>query len=243
MLHINFVPDEYVQSKDSTRTNLMYLMLLGVVMLGLGSSFMAIKLKQNRCKAEEQQVDQQMYKAKEEMLKFQELQAKRKVMLKTALMTSELLEPVGRSVLMAALTNKLPAGTSFLSLKMEQKKPKIPVDQITPAAESSKYSSIKQQLVSKEKNLETHIEIEGLAPSDLQVAEYIKKLIETELLENVSLVESREKNIDDINYRHFKLTAMLNKKASMDSGDIEKLIKEVSDSKSQVSMNTKGEKS
>ena len=36
MLNINFVPDDYVQSNVSRRTNLMYLVLFSVVMAGLG---------------------------------------------------------------------------------------------------------------------------------------------------------------------------------------------------------------
>ena len=46
MLNVNFVPDDYVKSTASRRTNLMYLVLLAVVMTGLFGSFVTIKMRQ-----------------------------------------------------------------------------------------------------------------------------------------------------------------------------------------------------
>ena len=46
MPNINFVPDDYVQSNESRRANLMCLVLLSVVMAGLGGSFVTIKIRQ-----------------------------------------------------------------------------------------------------------------------------------------------------------------------------------------------------
>ncbi|MHC4913089.1 MAG: hypothetical protein ACYTE5_08815, partial [Planctomycetota bacterium] len=124
MININFVPDDYVQNNESRRTNLMYLVLFGVVMAVLGGSFMTIKIRQKALIAEEKRVSTKMAQAEKAMKQFEELQAKRKVMIKTALTTAELLEPVPRSVLLASLTNNLPPGVSLLRLKLVQKKPK-----------------------------------------------------------------------------------------------------------------------
>ena len=245
MLNINFVPDEYVQSKDSTRTNLIYLLLLSVVMMGLGGSFIIIRVRQNNCKKQELAVEVKMSVAKEAMKQFQELQAKRKIMLKTALTTSELIEPLNKSVLLAALTNKLPAGTSFLRLNIVQKEPKNKPAPKTSTTATSQYQVSKQknnEPVSKEKLLETHIDIEGLAASDLQVAEYIRELLKSELLVKVALVESREDKIKDLTFRKFKLTAMLNKNVHFTLEDIERLKKESRANKKTVSVNIKGGK-
>ena len=244
MLNINFVPEEYVQSKDSARTNLMYLMLMLIVMLGLGGSFMMIRMRQNDCKKEELAVDAKMAKAKEAMVQFQQLQEKRKIMLKTALTTSELIEPVNRSVLMAALTNKLPDGTSFLRLNIVQKEPEGAAAAAVPIKPAGQYDAAKQkpaeEAVSKEKLLETSIEIEGFATSDLQVAEYIRKLINSNLLRDVALVESREQKVKDVAFRQFKLTAMLNKNVHLTSKDIEELKKNSQGGENTVTVNIKG---
>ena len=233
MLNINFVPDEYVQSNESRRTNLMYLVLFTIVMAALGGSFMTIKIRQRALNAKEKLVNEKMTQAKEALEQFERLQEKRKVMIKTALTTAELIEPVPRSVLLASLTNNLPPGVSLLQLKLVQKEPK----QIIRAAQTSKYQEAKkttsdQPIVSQEKLLETYIDIEGIAPSDIQVAAYIEQLGSSTLLDNVALVESKEYKTrgrpqsqstfgsSDTTYRQFKLTAMLAKDVHLTSEDV-----------------------
>ncbi len=236
MININFVPDDYVQNNESRRTNLMYLVLFGVVMVALGGSFMTIKIRQQALVAEEKRVSAKMAQAQEAMKQFEELQAKRKVMIKTALTTAELLEPVPRSVLLASLTNNLPPGVSLLRLKLVQKKPKRihrPASANKYQAAQAKNSAAGQPKVSPEKLLETYIDIEGIAPSDIQVASYIEQLSGSTLLDNVALVESKEHKdrrpsqtqayylgASERAYREFKLAAMLRKDVHLTEGDI-----------------------
>jgi Tfp pilus assembly protein PilN len=224
MLNINFVPDDYIQSGESRRTNLMYLVLLLVVMAALGGAFMTIKVRQRASIAEEKRVNAKIARAKEAIKQFEELQTRRKIMIKTALTTAELLEPVPRSVLLASLTNNLPTGVSLLRLNLVQQEPKgvnrIAVTNKYRQAQAEKAEEAQQE-VSREKLLETYIDIEGIAPSDLQVAAYIEQLSASDgLLDNVALVESKEYEIEDTIFRRFKLTAMLRKDIHLTKEDI-----------------------
>jgi hypothetical protein len=230
MANINFVPDDYVQNTESSRTNLLYLVLFGVVMIALCGSFMTIKIRQRACGVKEKLVNTKMTKIQKAIKQFEELQAKRGEMMRTALTTSELIEPVPRSVLLASLTNNLPQGVSLITLGMVQKDS----GRSPQAAQTSKYKAKQAQKtgagksqVSQEKLLETNIDIEGMAPSDLQVAEYIKRLSISNLLHNVALVESKEHKIEDgTAYRRFKLTAMLKKEVHLTQDDIKKIRQE-----------------
>lgn len=225
MVNINFVPDDYIQNNESRRTNLMYLILLVVVMMSLGGSFVTIKIRQRACAAKEKLVNSRMSKMQEAIKQFDELQVKKRAMMKTALTTAELLEPVPRSILLAALTNNLPPGVSLLNLSLVQKEPKNKPGHQT--ATISKYQAsqvekkVAQEKLSPEQLLETNIEIEGMAPSDLQVASYIERLSNSSLLDNVALVESKELKIDDSTFRQFKLTAMLEKNVHLTKDDID----------------------
>ncbi|MBN2455587.1 MAG: PilN domain-containing protein [Sedimentisphaerales bacterium] len=227
MLKINFVPDDYIQNSESHRTNLLYLVLLAIVMAVLGSSFMIIKVRQRSIASDERLVSTKIAKAKEAIKQFEELQIKRKKMMKTALTTAGLLEPIPRSVLLASLTNDLPDGVSLLQLKMIQKAPK----QAQLSRPASKYESLQgekqpasiQPELSQEKLLETCIDIEGIAPSDLQVAAYIEQLISSTLLDNVTLVESKQSKVGDSSFRQFKLKAMLRNDVHLTCDDIEKI--------------------
>jgi hypothetical protein len=224
MVNINFVPDDYIQNTESRRTNLIYLLLLLAVMTALGVSFVTIKIRQHACSVKESLVNQRMAQTQETMKKLDELQAKRKEMMKTALTTAELLEPVPRSIVLASLTNNLPAGVSLMDLTLIQKEPK-PSSQnpavISKFQATQSNSNDMQQRLSAEKMLDTHIDIEGLATSDIQVAEYIKKLSLSSLVDNVALVESKEYKVEDSTFRQFKLTAMLKKDVHLSKDDLD----------------------
>lgn len=227
MANINFVPDDYVQNTESSRTNLLYLVLFGVVMIALCGSFMTIKIRQRACGVKEQLVNTKMTKIQEAIKKFEELQTKRGEMMRTALTTSQLIEPVPRSVLLASLTNNLPQGVSLLKLGLLQKES----GRSPQSAPTSKYQSKQAknaagnaQQFSQESLLETHIDIEGVAPSDLQVAEFIKRMGNSSLLDNVALVESKEHEVEDgTMFRRFKLTAMLKKEVHLTREDVKNI--------------------
>jgi len=224
MSNINFVPDDYVQSNESRRANLMCLVLFCVVMAGLAGSFVTIKIRQRAYRAQETLVNTKMAKMEESIKKFEDLQIKRKEMMRTALTTAELLEPVPRSVLLASLTNNLPPGVSLVKLDMIQKEaPKSAADRAKNryATAQDKGGADPEVKFSGEKALETRMEIEGIAPSDLQVASYIEHLSSSVLLDNVALVESKEKKIDDTVFRLFKLTAMLSKEVHLTKDDVD----------------------
>jgi hypothetical protein len=236
MVNINFVPDDYAQSNESRRTNLIYLVLFAVVMIALGGSFVSIKIRQRACNTSEELINARMTEIREAIKQFEELQTKKREMMKTALTTAELLEPVPRSILLASLTNNLPTGVSLSEVKLVQKKSKR-----NPAvAKTSKFQAAQAQKAASQPNgsqqaaqsqsstpenpeklLETHINIGGLAPSDLQVASYIEQLSNSSLLDNVALVESKEFKLPDSTLRQFKLSAMLRKNVHLTKEDIE----------------------
>jgi len=227
MPNINFVPDDYIQSNESRRANLMCLILFLVVMAALGGSFVTIRIRQRACTAEESLVNARMAKMEESIKQFEDLQTRRQEMMRTALTTAELLEPVPRSVLLASLTNTLPPGVSLIKLDMTQKQEQ-PRTQAAPKA--TKYQAAQGKSTaepdlrsSPERMVSIRMDIEGIAPSDLQVAAYIEHLGNSVLLDDVALVESQEKKIDDTAFRQFKLTAMLNREVHLTKEDIDEI--------------------
>jgi Tfp pilus assembly protein PilN len=225
MANINFVPDDYVQNNESSRANVMCLVLFFIVMAGLWGSFVTIKIRQRACDDKEKLVNTKMMRLQESLGKFEQLQTKRKTMVRTALTTAELLESVPKSVLLASLTNNLPSGVSLLKVGLVQKEP-APVAQTTPAnkyqaAQADKAGSAQQSRISNERLVETSIDISGMAPSDVQVAAYIEQLSSSSLLSTVALVESKEHKLDEATFREFKLKAMLEKDVHLTKQDIE----------------------
>jgi Tfp pilus assembly protein PilN len=227
MANINFVPDDYVQSNESRRANLMCLVLFSVVIVALAGASVTIRIRQRACMAEDALITAKTARMQESIKQFEQLQEKRKEMMRTALTTAELLESVPRSVLLASLTNNLPAGVSLMKLELQQKEPPKATRAAAPPA--NKYQAAQgapqpaAEAQSPEKRLETHMDIEGVAPSDIQVAAYIERLSNSPLLSDVALVESKEIKVDQVVFRDFKLKAMLNHQIHLTKEDVDSI--------------------
>ena len=225
MVKIDFVPNEYIQQRQSSRANFMYLVLFMVLMGALAITFSIIKVRERSVKSSLAVVEAKMVEAHGQIAQLEELQAKGKAMMATMGMAAELLEPVPKSVILACLTNNMPSGVSLLELKVTAKKTKAPVSSTASASQyqAATAAANTSPTVSKEKLLETHIEIKGIAPSDIEVANYIARLGGSVLLENVALVESKEHKIDNTKFREFKLTAIVRFDVQLTKEDVESI--------------------
>jgi Tfp pilus assembly protein PilN len=229
MLNVNLVPDDYIQNNETRRINILCLVLFVPVVVVLVGLFMFIKIQQRVLVAREKLIDAKMERARDAITQFEQLQEKRDAVWKRALTTAELLEPVPRSVLLASLTNNLPAGVSLLQLIAVQKEP--PKSQLrSEAVKTGKYEKERAKKNAaaapaelQEKLLRMQIDIEGIAPSDIEVATYFERLSGSKLLENVKLVESKEYKAEDTTFRHFRLTAMLKNDIHLTDEDIDKI--------------------
>lgn len=223
MAQIDFVPDDYIQRKESRRANFFYLALLALIVAGIMGAFALIKVRQNSVANEAKAVDARMAIVQQAIKQLEQLQIKKQEMMKTALLTAELIEPVPRSLIVAMLTNFLPDSVSLSNIKIMQK--------AAPAQRLSQYDAIKAAATQRSSGQDsvTELEIEGLAASDIGVADYIANLSKSNMLENVSLVQSKQKDVGSGSYREFKLTAQV--RANFTVSDDE--IKNISDYQSE----------
>ncbi len=227
MGNINFVPDDYIQNNESRRVNFACVILFVIVMAAMIGSFAMIKVRQRECLEQEASVNARMSDLQEAIHQFEQLQVKRKEMMKTALMTAELIEPVPRTIVLAALTNNLPPGASLGTVHLKQEISKghknVPSTRNRYQAAKDKMQGKQPAKLSPERQLETNIDIGGMAPTDLQVAAYIERLALSPLLERVALVESVEDTVDDNVLRNFKLTARLRREVHLTKDDVARI--------------------
>ena len=141
-------------------------------------------------------------------------------------MTAELLEPVPRSIILASLTNNLPSGVSLLSFGLEEKETQIyqPASKNTAGSRYNK-TNAKAAVAAPEKTITTNLQIKGNAPSDIQVAGFISRLSDAILFDDVSLVESKEIEIEKIKYREFRLKAVIHPNLALTKEDIDEIRK------------------
>ena len=228
MATINFVPNDYIEQRQSSRTNLLYLMLLAAMLGAIGVTFGFIKMRQRSVQADLAELNTRMSKAHEQITQLEELKTKSKTMMKTMVMTAELLEPVPRSIVLASLTNDLPSGVSLVELSLDTKETQPPKPANKKPADGSQYNAksaaaAAAQPGENEVKTQTNLDLKGIAPSDIQVASYIANLSQSLLLDNVELVESKELDIEGIKFREFHLKASLKPHLTLSKDDINQI--------------------
>lgn len=225
MATINFVPNDYLQQRQSSRVNMLYLLLLAALLGAIAMTFGFIKIRQKAVAAEMERLNERMIQAKEQIAQLEELKTKGKTMLKTMMMTAELIEPAPRSIILAGLTNTLPAGVSLLDLTLTEKEIKItpPVSSGTDKAAGGAAKAKSSLPEEPQTRIETTLELMGIAPSDLEVAAYIARLGSSVLFGEVELIESKEQIIDSFKFRQFKLKTMLKPNLSLTKEDIDSI--------------------
>lgn len=224
MGNINFVPNDYVEQRQSSRANFLYLMLLTAMLGAIGITFGFIKMRQRTVQTELATLNTRMSEANQQIAQLEELKTKSKTMMKTMVMTAELLEPVPRSVLLASLTNNLPSGVSLTELDLKTTETKIyaPAKKKAPA-NASKGAEAKAEPERPEIKTETNLDLKGIAPSDIQVASFIARLSSSIILDQVELVDSRELEIEGIKFREFRLKAQLKPNLTLSKEDINRI--------------------
>lgn len=225
MATINFVPDDYIEQRQSSRANLLYLMLLTAMLGAIGVTFGFIKMRQRTVQSELAVLETRMSKAHEQIAQLDELKAKSKTMMKTMVMTAELLEPIPRSVVLASLTNDLPSGVSLVEFNLDTKETKVAAPVKKKAETGSQYNKndAKEEVEPPRAIVETTLNLKGIAPSDIQVAGYIANLSRSILLSDVELVESRELEVEGVKFREFRLKAMLKPDMTLSKEDINQI--------------------
>lgn len=224
MAMINFVPDDYVQQRRASRSNVLYLMLLLAMLGAIGITFGFIKMRQRAVQTELAQLNSRMAEAQQQIAQLEELKTKSQAMMKTMVMTAELLEAVPRSIILASLTNNLPSGVSLLDFGLEEKETQI-YKSAAKNTTSSRYSKANATAAAGEpqKTVSTNLQIKGIAPSDIQVAGFISRLNDAILFDDVSLVESKEIEIEKIKYRQFQLKAVIRPDLALTKENIDEI--------------------
>src|SRR4030042_4436381 len=110
---VNLLPDDYIARQAQWRTNLLCTALFGVVMAGIVGAALVSEHNYARTRLVREQVNQSYADAAKLLEQMQTLEVKKKKLLDKAAGTTNLLERVPRSYLLATVTNALPEGGSL----------------------------------------------------------------------------------------------------------------------------------
>lgn len=228
MNNTSFLPEDYLAQKAERRTNLISLTLFAVVMIAVVGAFFVTNRQARLLKQEQDKINIDYQQAATKIQELQELEAQQAEMLEKAVLAGALVERVPRSILLAELINRMPDKLALLTFDMKSEKMKPPApgpgakdDKGRLAVKPGGRAQTKQEAgeTTKEKieppRFKVTIAMIGVAPSDTEVSRYMADLNAFELVRDVSLEYSEQKEIEGISMRQFKINMTLDSNADV----------------------------
>jgi len=222
---LSFLPDDYMERKQRRRTNAICAVLFCVVISAIGGAFTVTERSMREIEKQYTEVERQYTDAAKRIEQVNQLQEKQRTMAHQAELTASLLEKVPRSKVLAKITNGIPTGVSLLDFAMSSHLSTAP-----PPAPKTAFEVRKAEIeagrgvtafASQPRVYEVTMRLTGVAPNDVQVAQFIAKLDRSSMFDDVNLLFTDEFVAGDKEQRlrKFQIEMTLNPNAVLDEPD------------------------
>lgn len=224
---MSFLPEDYLERKVQRRTNVICLSLFAVVMTAVVAAFFVTDRQRAEVLGLQASVNQQFEEAAKRLEQLEKLEQQRERMIRKASVTATLLERVPKSVVLAELVNHMPPSLSLLELNMEMRTVQPKVSQATTALEAAKKEKTKKnnaltQIDVEPPPTEVTLQLVGIAPTDIQIAQFMTALSQRPLFGDLNLAFSEQMEIEDTTMRKFRVDVRLN--SDIDPQKVEPLL-------------------
>ena len=212
---INFLPDDYLQRRSLRRANWLCLAVAGGALLVLGLVVGFVFVGSLGIAGMRVVVELQYEEASRQIEDLEDLEERKSGLLHKVELSTVLLERVPRSHVLARLTNHLPENTSLTTITMQAENVTV-----TPEDKAGNKAAAASKRTGKDKDKKVKItrvrfRLDGLARTDVEVAEFMSRLHADPLFENVDLQFSEEFPYQEgVTMRRFQLAFLLSRQAA-----------------------------
>lgn len=194
----SFLPEDFQNRRMHRRTNAVCLGLFVIVMGAIFAAYGFTINQRDKVTSALQQVNAEYEDAARLLEQLDEMHRRRDAIFRKANVTSVLLERVPRSLVLADLVNRMPRTVSLRQLKLETqivKRPPIKRSKIDQAKAAKKKAAEKASTEPKQPVIPpTRVEVTiiGTAETDVDVAQYMTTLGQSDLFHDLNLLYSEE---------------------------------------------------
>ena len=219
---VSFLPEDYQKRRLQRRTNTTSIALFTVVMGAIVMAFAATDRQRSEVRAELAEVDEQFQEAAKRLEQLDELQNRKKLIVRKANVTAGLVEQVPRSLILAELVNHMPAEISLLDLSLKTtvvKARRVRRSVLDKAKDKKKKRGKKStgqsgQEPPKIQSADVSMHLIGIAETDVNVAGYMQALGNSPMFKELNLVYSQELIVDKASMRKFRIDMELNQQVN-----------------------------
>jgi len=203
---MSFLPEDYLERRAARRTNMIALTLFVVVMVVVIGAWFVTDRQRREVLAQREAVARQFEEEAKKLEQLDELREQKIEMERKAEIAAVLVERLQRSVLLAELINNMPATVSWLSFELETKtlRRAAPPSTALQRAQQRNAANVANP-VPRPPETQSDITLVGVAPTDVQVAEFIAALSSHRAFRNVSLQYSEKSTVQGAELRKFEV--------------------------------------
>ncbi|MCX5660229.1 MAG: PilN domain-containing protein [Planctomycetota bacterium] len=215
MANTSFLPEDYVERKIQRRTSLFSLVLFTLVMGGVIAAYMVTDRQRAEARATLEGMNAKYAEAARRIEQLDQLQQRKQRMMQKAKVTAVLVERVPRPLIFSELINNMPISMGLLEVELATRvlPPKIVPQTAIDKAKLDAAQAAQHSLAGPEveiKPTETTLQIIGVGPTDVTVAQFMTTLGKSPIFNDVNLAYSEEINLDGQALRKFRIEMTLN---------------------------------
>ena len=205
----SFLPEDYLSKKVAYRTNLIFISLFAVVLVVVVTTFFVSDRQGKQVRDGLTAVNRSLEEKRSQLEQLESLNQRKQQMKRKANVTGTLRDRVPKSSMFAELINTMPATLSLTDLDLDTKK----LD-VGPAPKTAmQRERLRQQATGQEEidvvPTAVELSLQGLAPTDVEVSQYIGSLNAHPMFDDVTLEFVESMKVDDIEMRKFKIALRL----------------------------------
>ncbi len=204
--NMSFLPDDYLERRIAQRTNAICLALFVVVSFGIVGAYFVSSRQGTEIRQLDREVSERYEEAARRLSQLEALQSQKQQMLRKAELTAVLIERVPRTLLMAEMINHMPETMSLRHMKLETRQLTGSVRARTAMQrERQRLGQNEEQDTIQAPETELTLSVVGLAPTDVEVAQFMSALGAHRLFNDVSLRSSEQTRVDERALREFRV--------------------------------------
>jgi len=215
-----FLPADYVETRRARRTNIISLLLFAVVMGGVVVIFFIRDQRDNLIRNELASVNAKFEQAAKQIEQVEILHEQRREMLQKAEITGQLIQRPHRTSILAELVNRTPSNMDWLELKLQARvlarsaasaKTRLQAARAARNGRAAPGGPAAPAEAAEPIPMEIDLILVGLAPTDVQVAQFMRDLTDSAMFASLDLKYSEETELEDQTVRKFRIEMKVNR--------------------------------
>ncbi len=211
----SFLPEDFLRRKRESKALILNLALFTGMIALVGGAFIVTNRQWAEVRSQQEAVNAEYEAEAAKIEQLKTLDTQRQELVYRAEVTTALIEPVLRSVLLAEVINRMPPTATLTELLLESARAVEPARKaVVPQAQSltggTAGEGAKKEVVRpRPMKLDFKVTITGLCANDTEVADFQTALLKCPLLDRVDLMSTVEHVDGDRQLRKFRIEASI----------------------------------